>query len=82
MNPRRLVFWLLLAVSIVFAIRAFYGFVGGLSFSEGRRLARTGDYERALPLLDRSAVGELDPKARWLAGEVRLGLWQQRITPR
>ena len=79
MNPRRLVFWLLLAVSIVFAIRAFYGFVGGLSFSEGRRLARTGDYERALPLLDRSAVGELDPEARWLAGEVRLGLWQQSI---
>ncbi len=79
MNSRRLLFWALCALSIVFAVRAVYGLVAGLSFSEGRRLARTGDYERALPLLDRSAVGELDPKARWLAGEVRLGLWQQRI---
>lgn len=79
MNRRRPVFWLLCALSIVLAVRASYGFVGGLSFSEGRRLARIGDYERALPLLDRSAVGELDSEARWLAAEVRLGLWQQRI---
>ena len=79
MNRRRPVFWLLCALSIVLAVRASYGFVGGFSFSEGRRLARIGDYERALPLLDRSAVGELDSEARWLAAEVRLGLWQQRI---
>ncbi|MCH7779703.1 MAG: hypothetical protein IH848_02550, partial [Acidobacteria bacterium] len=64
MNRRRPVFWLLCALSIVLAVRASHGFVGGLSFSEGRRLARTGDYERALPLLDRSAVGELDSEAR------------------
>ena len=79
MNPRRLLFWALCALSIVFAIRAAYGLVAGLSFSEGRRLARVGQYERALPLLDRAAVGELIPETRWLAGEVRLGLWQQRI---
>jgi tetratricopeptide (TPR) repeat protein len=78
-NPRRLLFWALCVLSIVFAIRAVFGLVAGLSFSEGRRLARTSQYERALPLLERAAVGELIPEARWLAGEVRLGLWQQRI---
>ena len=79
MNRRRLVFWALCALSIVFAVRAAYGLVAGLSFSKGRHFARLGQYEQALPLLDRAAVGELIPEARWLAGEVRLGLWQQRI---
>jgi tetratricopeptide (TPR) repeat protein len=78
-NRRRLLFWALSLLSVVFAVRAFYGLVAGISFSEGRRLARMGQYERALPFLDRAAVGELLPEARWLAGEVRLGLWQQEI---
>lgn len=79
MKPRRLLFWVLCALSIVFVVRAGYGLVAGLSFSEGRRLARIGRYEQALPLLDRAVVGELAPEALWLAAEVRLGLWQQRI---
>lgn len=79
MNPRRWLLWAFCVLSLVFAVRAAYGFMAGFSYSEGRRLARLGYYERALPLLDRAAVGELLPETRWLAGEVRLGLWQQRI---
>jgi len=71
--------WIMCALSLIFAVRAAYGLVAGLSYSQGRRLARTTQYERALPLLDRSAIGALRPEVRWLAGEVRLGLWQQRI---
>jgi len=78
-NRRRALFWALCALSMVFAVRAAYGLVAGLSFSQGRHFARLGQYERALPLLDRAAVGELIPEARWLASVVRLGLWQQRI---
>ena len=79
MSPRRIVFWGMCALSIVFAARTVLGFIAGLSYSEGRRLARSGEYERALPLLDRARVGELATDVRWLAGEVRLGLWQRRI---
>lgn len=79
MTLRRFVFWSFCALSVLFAVRAVYGLVAGLSYSEGRRNARLGQYEQALPLLDRSAVGELSGPARWLAGEVRLGLWQRRI---
>jgi len=79
MNFRRLMFWLLCALSIVFAVRGFYGVVAGYSFSKGRSLAAIGEHERALPLLDRAVVGELGPEARWFAAEVRLGLWQERI---
>ncbi|NIL99697.1 MAG: tetratricopeptide repeat protein [Acidobacteria bacterium] len=79
MSSRRFLFWALCVLSIVFAARAVYGLVAGLSYSEGRRNARLGRYEQALPLLDRSAVGELSAEVRWLAGEVRLGQWQRRI---
>ncbi len=79
MNSRRPLFWLMCAVSLVFAARALHGVIAGACYSEGRRLARTGQYERALPLLQRSAVGELTPEVLWLAGEVRLGLWQRGI---
>ena len=79
MSRRRLLFWALCLLSVVFAVRAVYGLIAGLSYAEGRRLAGRGQYERALPLLERAAVGELLPDAHWFAGEVRLGLWQQEI---
>ncbi len=79
MSSRRWIRWVLVLLSMVFAVRAAYGLVAGLSYSEGRRHARLGRYEQALPLLDRAAVGDLEPAARWLAGEVGLGLWQRRI---
>jgi tetratricopeptide (TPR) repeat protein len=59
--------------------RAVEGSVAGYSYSEGRKRARLGDYERALPALDRARVGELQAPAAWLAAEVRLGIWQRRV---
>ena len=79
MTARRALLWASVALTAVYAVRAGFGFVAGLSYSEGRKLARDGYYEAALPLLDRSAVGELRPELRWLAGQTRVGLWEQRI---
>jgi tetratricopeptide (TPR) repeat protein len=62
-----------------YAMRAAVGFVGGPAFSIGWRLSTKGAYERALPLVERGAVGLTRGGSLWLAGQVRLGIWQARI---
>ena len=79
MNARRPLFWASVALTLVYAVRAVFGLIGGLAYSEGRKLARGGYYEGAIPRLERAAVGALEPEARWLAGQARIGLWEQRI---
>ena len=67
------------AVTLWFVLRAVLGVWGGTAFAEGRRLARQGHYEEALPLLQRGAVGENRPNALWFAAQVRVGLWQEGL---
>ena len=79
MSSRRALFWASLALTVLYAVRAGFGLVAGLSYSEGRRLTRGGYYEEAIPRLERAMVGGLEPEALWLAGQARIGLWEYRI---
>lgn len=72
----------LFPILVAAAFVAFYGYqslagwVGGLAYSKGRRLAAYGRYEEALPYLQRAPTGLKASPAYWLAGQVRVGLWQ------
>lgn len=69
---------ILIAAGLVafYAYQSLTGWVGGLAYSKGRRLAAYGRYEEALPYLQRAPSGLKASPAHWLAGQVRIGLWQ------
>ena len=67
------------ALLLVYGIRAATGIPAGIAYTEGRRLAAAAEFERALPLLERSAVGQDRSAALWLTAQVRLGLWHVRL---
>ena len=75
----KVISWIALAVVLLYAARAAYGWVGGWSYSHGSRLAGAGDYEAALPILDHAAVGQHRPAALWLRAEAREGAWRERF---
>ena len=72
-------FWVALLLVSVYAVRAAFGLWGGVAYSKGRRLAALAKFERALPLLERSAVGQDRAAALWLTAQVRLGVWHDRL---
>lgn len=71
----------LLAITLValFGARALSGWVAGPAWSRGSRLAAAEHYEEALPALERAAAGAGRSAALWLRGEVRMGLWEERL---
>lgn len=70
---------LALALALFFLVRLHGGWIGGVAFSQARRHAAAGEYTEAIALLDRSAVGQQKTEAWWLAGQVRVGLWQYEL---
>ena len=80
MSPvRRLPLIVGLLVLLVYAVRLPGGWVGGVSYTRGRQHAGRGNYERALPHLERAGVGFNRAAILWLKGQVLLGLWHQRL---
>jgi tetratricopeptide (TPR) repeat protein len=76
---RRLPFWVAVLLVSVYAVRAAFGLWGGVAYSKGRRLAALAKFQRALPLLEHSAVGQDRAAALWLTAQVRLGIWHDRL---
>lgn len=68
------------ALVAVFLARAGVGWVAGFHEIRGRRLSAAGHLEGAIDHLDRGAFGENRPSTLWLAGEVRLGLYQRELS--
>jgi tetratricopeptide (TPR) repeat protein len=64
-----------------FALLAVRGVASGRAFSAGLRDAAAGRYGPAVAELDRGAVGIHRFEARWMAGEVRLGIWDRMDDP-
>jgi tetratricopeptide (TPR) repeat protein len=68
--------WCGVVLVLIYGLRAGYGWVGGISYSLGSRLAAAGEYEAALVHLQRADVGKVKVRALWLSAEVREGVWQ------
>jgi len=68
-----------LGALLLYGGRAITGWIGGSAYSQGSRLAYAGRFERALPLIERGAMGPERSAMLWLAGEARLGLYQSRV---
>ena len=68
-----------LAVLLLYGGRTVTGWIGGLAYSEGSRLASAGRFDEALPRIERGALGPERAAMLWLAGEARLGLYQDRV---
>jgi tetratricopeptide (TPR) repeat protein len=68
-----------LGVLLLYGGRAITGWIGGSAYSKGSRLAYAGRFERAIPLIERGALGPERSAMLWLAGEARLGLYQSRV---
>ena len=77
---RRLPLALVMALLLLggYATRAVYG-LRAAGYSHGRRLAAAAKFDQALPLLERSAVGQDRAAALWLTAQVRLGIWHDRL---
>lgn len=73
---------LVLAIVGLYGARAVQGWIAGPSYTAGRSLASRGEYERALPHLERAAVGPRRAEALWLSAQVRLGMWQDELARR
>jgi tetratricopeptide (TPR) repeat protein len=67
------------ALCAIYLVRAVYGWVGGLAEGPGRRNAQWGYYERAVPYLERAAVGEARAELLWLTAQSRMGIWHDRL---
>ena len=68
-----------LVVAGLFLVRAVTGWVHGVAYARGRFLAAHGFYEEALPHLDRAVAGHNTSPALWLAAQVRMGIWHDRM---
>ncbi|MDH3785688.1 MAG: O-antigen ligase family protein, partial [Acidobacteriota bacterium] len=69
------------AIAIVlFVLLAVQGWIGGWNYTKGRRFSAAGDYAAALPHVDRTGIGHHKSSSLWLAGQVRLGLWHEKLT--
>ena len=70
---------LMVAVVLWYAFRAIVGWIAGPAYSFGRHDAAFGHYEAALANLTRGSAGMHLAEARWLAAQVRIGIWQNEI---
>jgi tetratricopeptide (TPR) repeat protein len=68
-----------LALLLLYGGRTVTGWIGGVAYSKGSRLASAGRFERALPEIERGALGPERAAMLWLAGEARLGHYQARV---
>jgi len=66
-----------MALVALFGVRGVYGVIGGVSYAKGVGLAAEARYEKALPQLERAAVGSNRARAIWFQGEVRWGIWYE-----
>ncbi|HEX5043088.1 MAG TPA: O-antigen ligase family protein [Candidatus Polarisedimenticolaceae bacterium] len=62
--------------------QALRGVPAGLAYARGAREASRGELGAAARSLDRAAVGGLRFEARWLSGQVGLGLWDGQAAGR
>jgi len=67
------------ALLLLYGGRAITGWIGGLAYSKGSRLASAGRFEQALPDVRKGALGSERAAMLWLAGEMQLGRYQSRI---
>jgi tetratricopeptide (TPR) repeat protein len=74
-----LVVSLAVAVVALFGVRAASGWVAGLNFTKGKRLAEAGQWERAMPYLEGAAVGANRGWANWLLGQAKGYIWEDRF---
>jgi len=65
------------ALVALFGVRGVRGVIAGVSYANGVRLAAEARYERALPHLERAAVGINRARAIWFQAEVRWGIWYE-----
>jgi len=72
--------WFAMALGLVYLGRAGFGLVGGLAETEARFSAAWGYYERAIPQLERAAIGGARAELLWLTAQSRLGLWHDRMS--
>jgi tetratricopeptide (TPR) repeat protein len=70
---------LALALLLLYGGRTVTGWIGGVAYSKGSRLASAGRFEQALPEIERGALGPERAAMLWLAGEARLGHYQARV---
>jgi len=70
---------LALALLLLYGGRTITGWIGGVAYSKGSRLASAGRFEQALPEIERGALGPERAAMLWLAGETRLGRYQSRV---
>ena len=80
---RRIVFFVLIvALSATSGYRAVQGIVSGVAFIEGDRLFRAGKDERAIPFLDRAAVGSNRLGALRRSADARVNFWESQVEQR
>jgi tetratricopeptide (TPR) repeat protein len=60
-----------------YGVRAITGLVGGIAFPIARTLADEGEYEKALPLLERATIGFNKAESLWWRSHLRVGLWRR-----
>ena len=64
---------------LLYGGRTITGWIGGVAYSKGSRLASAGRLEQALPEIEKGALGPERAAMLWLAGEARLGQYQARV---
>ena len=64
---------------LLYGGRTVTGWIGGVAYSKGSRLATAGRFEQALPNIKKGALGPERAAMLWLAGETQLGRYQARI---
>jgi len=75
----RVAIGLALALLLLYGGRTITGWIGGVAYSKGSRLASAGRFEQALPEIERGALGPERAAMLWLAGETQLGQYQSRV---
>jgi len=73
---------LMVALAGTYAWRAAEGIRGGWDYDRGRLLRNLGDYPAAAPRLEAAAIGSNTGRAWFMAGEVRLDLWEDQVRSR
>lgn len=67
------------ALLLLYGGRAITGWIGGVAYSKGSRLASAGRFELALPDVRKGALGPERAAMLWLAGETQLARFQSRV---
>jgi tetratricopeptide (TPR) repeat protein/O-antigen ligase len=73
-------FWAAAAVVVLFGFRAVSGGIAGISYPKALKLLDEGEYDTALPLLERSAVGFNRYDVLTVRSAVKGELWRARVS--